>query len=378
MKPTSNCREVKSKMDKPKNENTITIKINGKESPVHEDNKKDIIDQQKYETNEQTATSANPHELETAAAQEKNDDSDNFDWILPNTTPTQIIEEFQQVPDPIKKKKKVKDITDITTLGTGFKLNKQTFRKMNLSTFLAIFFAVLLGTFFGLMLLKIVPAEKVIENEQPVINQEVQKQSEKETSQGSGTLEGKREALSFAVVQEGIYTSKEGAENIKKNLNDQGIPAEVFAANGQFAIFVGVSSNVEEAKVIGNTLKSSGIDTYAKQWSIEEKNLSKLNEEEKKVLEMSSKVYASFNESISSVNGSNPISPKLMEDVTKHTSSLTTIDKGKLQNQSIIGIHSQLEAASSQLKEYNNKPQSSTLNKVQQHLLSFLTNYQSL
>ena len=33
-------------MDKPKNENTITIKMNGKESPVHEDNKKDIIDQQ--------------------------------------------------------------------------------------------------------------------------------------------------------------------------------------------------------------------------------------------------------------------------------------------------------------------------------------------
>ena len=170
-------------MDKPKNENTITIKINGVESPVHEDNKKDIVDQQSDETNEQTATTANPHELETAAAQEKNDDNDNFDWILPNTTPTQIIEEFQQVPDPIKKKKKVKDITNITTIGTGFKLNKQTFRKMNLSTFLAIFFAVILGTFFGLMLLKIVPAEKVIENEQPVINQEVQKQSGKETSQ---------------------------------------------------------------------------------------------------------------------------------------------------------------------------------------------------
>ena len=239
----------------------------------------------------------------------------------------QIIEEFQQVPDPIKKKKKVKDITNITTTGTGFKFNKQTFRNMKLSTFFSIFFAVILGTFFGLMLLKIVPAEKVVENEQPVINQEVQKQSGKETSQPSGTLEGKRQALSLAVVQEGIYSSKEGAENIKKNLNDQGIPAEVFAANGQFAIFVGISNNVEEAKVIGNTLKTSGIDTYAKQWSIEEKNLSKLNEEEKKVLEMSSKVYASFNESISSVNGSNPISPKLMEDVTKHTSSLTQLTR---------------------------------------------------
>jgi stage II sporulation protein B len=365
-------------MDKPKNENTITIKINGKESPFHEDNKEDMIEQQQDETKGQTTISANPHELESAATQEKSDDNDNFDWILPNTTLTPMLEEYQQVPDPIKKKKKMKDIPNFTTIGTGFKLNKQTFRKMNLSTFLAIFFAVLLGTIFGLMLLKIVPAEKVIENEQPVINQEVQKQSGKETSQGSGTLEGKKQALSLAVVQEGIYTSKEGAENIKKNLNDQGIPAEVFAANGQFAIFVGISNNVEGAKLIGNTLQSSGIDTYSKQWSIEEKNLSKLNEEEKKVLEMSSKVYESFYKSISSVNGSNPISPKLMEDVTKHTSSLTAIDKEKLQNQNIIGIHSQLEAASSQLKEYNNKPQSSTLNMVQQHLLSFLTNYQSL
>ena len=65
MKPTSNCREVKTKMDKPKNENTITIKMNGVESPVHEDNKKDMVDQQSDDTNEQTATTANPHELET-------------------------------------------------------------------------------------------------------------------------------------------------------------------------------------------------------------------------------------------------------------------------------------------------------------------------
>ena len=106
-------------MDKPKNENTITIKMNGVESPVHEDNKKDMVDQQSDDTNEQTATTANPHELESAAAQEKNDDNDNFDWVLPNTTPTPIIEEFQQVPDPIKKKKKVKDITNLTTTWNG-------------------------------------------------------------------------------------------------------------------------------------------------------------------------------------------------------------------------------------------------------------------
>ena len=200
----------------------------------------------------------------------------------------------------------------------------------------------------------------------------------KKHSQPSGTLEGKRQALSLAIVQEGIYSSKEGAESIKKDLNDKGIPAEVFAANGQFAIFVGVSTSVEEAKLIGNTLKSSGIDTYSKQWSIEEKNLSKINEEEKKVLEMSPTVYESFNKSISSVNGNNPISPELMEDVTKQATSINAIDKEKLQNQSIIAIHSQLEATASQLKEYNNQPQNNTLNSIQQHLLSFLAHYQSL
>jgi stage II sporulation protein B len=372
MKPTSNRREVKPKMDKPKNENTITIKMNGRENPFQENNKKDIIDLQKDEI--KTGASENPLEQETAAAQEKSDDTDNFDWILPNTTPTPMIEEFQQVPDPMKKK----DVTNFKKIGTGFKVNKQTFRNMKLSTFLAIFFAVLLGTFFGLMLLKIVPAEKVIQNELPVINQEGEQQSGNETSQGSGTLEGKKQTISLAVVQEGIYSSKEGAETIKKNLNDQGIPAEVFATNGQFAIFVGTSNNIEGAKLIGNNLKSNGIDTYSKQWSIEEKNLSKLNEEEKKVLEMSAKVFESLTTSIPSVNRMNPNPPKSMEAVTKETSNLTSIDKEKLQNQSIIEIHSHLEAATTLLKEYNNKPESRTLNKVQQHLLSFLTNYQNL
>ena len=131
-------------MDKPKNENTITIKMNGEESPVHEDNKKDMVDQQSDDTNEQTATTANPHELERLRHRKKMMIMITSIGFYRIRLLHQIIEEFQQVPDPIKKKKKVKDITNITTLGTGFKLNKQTFRKMNLSTFLAIFFAVII------------------------------------------------------------------------------------------------------------------------------------------------------------------------------------------------------------------------------------------
>jgi stage II sporulation protein B len=374
MKPTSNSREDKPKMDKSKEGRTITIKINGKESPFKEKNKKEMIDEQKVDSNKQTSTSANPIKLEAAAAQEKSEENDNFDWILPNPTKTPVIEEFHNAPDPIKKKKKV----TIATIGTGFKMNKHSFKNMNLSILFVIFFAVLLGTFFGLMLLKIVPAETVVEDEQPVINSEVQNQPAEENSKNTGTLQGTRQAISAAVVQEGIYSSKEGAQQNKKDMNDRGIPAEVFPSEQQFALFVGISNNVESAKLLGNTFKSSGIDTYSKQWNIEEKNISNLHEEEKKLLELSPQIYESLMASLSSANGTNKIPQNVMENVAKQTSSLNEIDKDKLQNKNIVKIHSQLEASVAQIKLYENKPQSSTLNSVQQHLLTFLTNYQSL
>ncbi|WP_428909274.1 hypothetical protein [Niallia sp. Krafla_26] len=359
-------------MDKPNERKTITIKINGKESPFIDKTKKENEEIQKVEANEKQSTSTEPVQQETAAAVDQNDENDSFEWILPKNTTPPVIEEIKPQSTSSKKKK------NLPTKKSSFKTMKLPFKKINLSMFFSIFFAVLLGTFFGLMLLKIVPAEKVVDQDQPVVNNEVEAPPAGENQGGSGTLTATKQTISAAVVQEGIYSTKESAGQIKKDLNNKGIPAEVFASDQQFALYVGLSGTVEDAKLIGSKLGSSGVDTYSKQWSISEKQISKLLEEEVKTLELTPQLYQSLMTSISSVNGTNKIPQDVMDNVNKQAANLAKIDKEKLQNQHMIGIYSQLEAASAQLKVYDQNPKSSTLNMVQQHLLTFLAHYQSL
>ncbi|WP_338470401.1 hypothetical protein R4Z10_16585 [Niallia sp. XMNu-256] len=362
-------------MDKPKEPKTITIKINGKENSFVEKDK-DLLEKQKIDSKQQKTTPSkpiNPTNSETAAAKEQTDESDSFEWVLPKTTTTPIKEDIKTTPDSTKKKK----IPNLTT-NHPFKVKKLPFKKINLSTFFSIFFAVLLGTFFGLMLLKIVPAEKVVEDDLPVVNEGMEAPPTDEKSTSNGTLTAARPAIAAAVVQEGIYSTQESAAQIKKGLNDKGIPAEVFTSDGQFALFVGVSNQVEGAKSIGTELKASGVDTYAKQWSVGEKNLSNLHDEEKKLLEASPQIFQSILASVASTNGTDKVPQGLMDEVNQQHASLKKISKEKLQNKNIIQLHSQLEAAVAQLKIYDQKPQTSTLNTVQQHLLTFLANYQSL
>ncbi len=62
----------------------------------------------------------------------------------------------------------------------------------------------------------------------------------------------------------------------------------------------------------------------------------------------------------------------------QQSADLTKIDKNKIQNKDIIIMHDELEAASAQIKKYDENPDPKTLTLIQQHILSFLTSYQSL
>lgn len=359
-------------MDKPNERKTITIKINGKQSSFVEEDK-EKIEKQKAALDQQKSAPIHPTDQEAAAAKEQSDESDGFDWVLPKSTTSPVIEESKKTPGDNKKK-----VVNLTPKRPSFTVKKFSMKKLNLSTFLSIFFAVLLGTFFGLMLLKIVPEENVVDHDLPVVKNEAQNPPVDEKKSDSGTVTGTRKEISAAVVQEGIYSTKESASGIKEELNNKGIPAEIFSSDGQFALFVGVSDQVEKAKSIGNGLKSGGIDTYSKQWSVAEKNVAGLQDEEKKLLEASPQIYQSLIAAASSVNGTNKVSQDLMDNANKQIASLSEMDKEKYNNKTIIELHSHLEGAAVQLKEYNQKPQTSSFNKVQQHLLSFLANYQSL
>src|SRR3954471_19362003 len=90
-------------MDKPKNGKTITIKINGKESPFKENKQKNPINKKTKESEKQQQSHLPQQvKLEAAAAKEPIEDDEQFDWILP--TAGNIPEEEVQTLPPEKKK----------------------------------------------------------------------------------------------------------------------------------------------------------------------------------------------------------------------------------------------------------------------------------
>lgn len=367
-------------MDKPKNGKTITIKINGKESPFKENKQEKPINKKTKESEKQQQSHLSQQvKLEAAVAKEPIEDDEQFDWILP-TARNIPAEEIQTLP-PEKKKSDKSKISAYK--GKEIKTKSFSTKGINVSMVLAVFFAVVLGTFFGLLLLKVVPSEKVVgEEPPPVVENEQPSNTNEQPSDTpvavSGGVELTLPPLTTAVVQEGIYSSQSGAEDIQATLKDKGASSAIFPVNGQFAIFVSVADTVADAKTIGSRLSSSGISTFSKEFMIEEKTVKNLREEEKKLLELSPLLYETLVANVTSASISSSIPADRMEDFEKQTSSLAGIDKSKLQNKAIIGIHSQLEAATVQLKIYDKTPEASTLNLIQQHLLSFLAHYQSL
>ena len=147
---------------------------------------------------------------------------------------------------------------------------------------LTIFFAILVGTTFGLTMLKMVLPEQVTTGERPVAGTE----QKNETPVATGSAELTLPSISASVIQEGVYTTQNSAEQMKSSLKEKGIPVEVFSIDGKFVIFIGVAGNVGDAKIMGQEYKGSGIDTFSKDFTIEEKKVTNLQEEEKKLLEL--------------------------------------------------------------------------------------------
>ena len=140
-------------------------------------------------------------------------------------------------------------------------------------------------------------------------------EQKEETPIAAGSAELTLPSLSTSVVQEGVYASQEGAEQIQTTLKEKGIPAGIFSVDGKFALFIGVASNIEHAKEIGQAFKASGTDTFSKEFIIKEKTVSNLQEEEKKVLELAPAVYQTL---LTSLSKGNPTEMKATLEETVH------------------------------------------------------------
>lgn len=251
-------------MDKRQNR-SIIIKINGKTSFVKEhtsenhqnqlkdaDKCKACAPREKKHSVAKSGEKEDPEKIkEDAASQTAAAQEEPFRWILPENTGE------QEFIAPVKKNKSAKTVLRKRPLQLKslFKHHSSGKRSI-LSALFIILVAVLVGTAFGLTMLHMVTSEKQGTGtvSEPVF---------KETHENGNT--GKFLDITVYVIQGGVFSTEEAAENSVNSLWEKGAPAGMIKMEDRYFVFIGIADNMDRAKKLGNYFAGKGIDSYAKE-----------------------------------------------------------------------------------------------------------------
>jgi len=344
-------------VDRPNKEKTITIKINGKNRSYLESKAEPLKEKKDIDYYS---------ELEAAATKEAEED-DSFDWILPNdeNEETDIITEYKIVKQPTKKK-----------IGSGTISSKFIKNKQNLflsPVFIVVIFAIIVGTSFGLLMLKIVTTEKIVETAEPVSTLPLPNDGE------NAKLEKLvLKPLSTYVIQGGVFSNIEAAKQMQTENIQKGIPSQIIEKDGKAFLYLSVADSIDHAKVISGKLASMGVEVFAKSILFEEKTLEDLQPAEKKLLESVHTLYEVLATTAAEAAIGKVIPDGLIESAEQQATSIRNIADGNLKHDYVVKIHADLEKALEQMNAYKQSADPKDLQKLQQHLLDFLVSYHTL
>lgn len=334
---------------------TITIKINGKNRPVKEENTEILEEENSYIQNDREEAMS-----ESAAAQEQAED--NFDWILPDPVEVEPVKEYKIAPKQNNKKQK-------KSVGISV-WNKKSPRNNRLYTtiFVTVFLAVLLGTAFGVTILKFVTGET--DQAAPAIITVTPEQKDKGAA-AQGKTSVPLSPISAFVVQNGIFTNEEAAKERINLLSGQGINAEVFPVNGQFAIYLGTAGSIEEAKEISNALKAKGVEVFAKQVDIAGGTAAELTADEAKFLQQAPGIF-------SILSSGKADTPELQKKIVEYQVMLSEMSDKNIKDKNVLKAKASIERASKAFADYQKSKDAAQLSSMQSDLLAFLSAYQAI
>ncbi|MCQ6278262.1 SPOR domain-containing protein [Bacillus sp. EB600] len=359
-------------MNKLNSGKTITIKINGEKTPFLEKNPKEeqaTIEHKLNSIEINSVQTDNDAIVETAATQEQNDES--FDWILPEQAETQS--ELSLYKSPAKASKQKKSIR-LPALSKVERKNTGPFKPIILS----VVFAVLLGTSFGVLMLKLVitdhgkssaveaPAVPAPKKDSPINDSK---------SQVAATIQ----PLKAYMIQGGVFTKKETADQMASQTIKKGIPAETLEMNGQYYLFLGAADSLDNARSLGTIYKHKGIDgVFTKTVTIPEKNLSNLTSSEKSFMENALAIIALLTNLTSNKMAGGTFPSTELKSLSGLETKLTKIDSKGIKDKKIIALKLEITRAINQVKDYQQKKDHKAIVNAQQHLLTFLAVYYSL
>ncbi|MBT2693050.1 SPOR domain-containing protein [Bacillus sp. ISL-55] len=365
---------------------TITIKINGKDRPVQADKKvkdngtikkpvqEDSFEKPRYnkeksssyQINESQESRSRVYPLdndaalnETAAAQEQTEES--FDWILPDPVEEEIIKEYKIAPKQEKKPKK-KGI-GISVWNTKSKKNNRLYTTIIMN----VLFAVLLGTAFGVTFLKFLPSEP--DTAAPAVTTPKAGQPAEKPAAGKESIE--LTSIPTFVVQNGIFTTEAAAKERVNLLAGQGVPAEVFPVNGQFAVYLGTAGSIEAAKQQAEALKAKGVEVFAKPFEISGGTADGLTAAESEFLKQAPEIYPIL------MSGS-AAAPEEVQKVEKSQNMISKIEDKSIKDPTVLKAKASMERAGVAFISYQKSKDANQLAEMEKSLLAFLSAYQMI
>lgn len=358
-------------MENQKKSNTITIKIDGK-SRTYQENKQQsnkekvtssktfvedgnqTIEFNKRKVEKPVIKQTNYEEVAAASAEKEEED---FDWILPEPSEDSELEEYK-IASYTSKEKKGKGVIK------ALKKNKSN---LSPSIFFALFFAVIIGMSFGFILLRLVISDQTLGAEEVVTTVTPTEQSQQTTIE-TYTLP----IVSTFVVQESAYSTIEKANEGKKNLEQKGIPAAIITTDRSY-LLVGIGETKENGKAIGERLVDKGIEIYAKEIQVGGSQISKITSSEQKLLEQASQLYAPLVTISTGLSLEQTPSEEASKKVEQLKVEWDKIKSDEIKNKTLSQLKEELDKAMT--IAVNPSTEKST--ELQQHLLSFLSLYQS-
>ncbi|WP_040207788.1 hypothetical protein [Neobacillus jeddahensis] len=359
-------------MDKPNKGNTIKIKLNGEENIFPEE-----LAKTKPEDNRDPKTRVikidhsklDSAGFEEAAAAKDPVGDESFDWMIPESSDDDI----EEIIKASYTKPKKSALPKITSFSTNTK--KKTGRPLG-SILIAAAFAILIGTTIGVTLLKLLisgPSDKEVT--QPTVVEEQGESDGKAVSGNKATASLAQ--LTVYVIQGGVFSSEEGANETSTQITSKGVPAQLIKMDEkQYNLFLGVADSIETAKSLGNHYKEQGVtELFPKPLLLDEKKVSGLTDKEKSFIEAAPSIYQTLSQVTSSALTTNTISKESTNTIADFDEKLKA---DGIKNEKVKDIKAELTSADEKVAEYQKSKDAKSLTEAQKHLLNFLSIYFSL
>lgn len=255
--------------------------------------------------------------------------------------------------------------------------------------------AVLVGTLMGFLILKIFVGGGVPEQSNS-IDSHIGEPSQPAESEQGGEI-GDEEAtvlpaMNTVWVQGGVYSTREGADELANAQRDRGLSAVVNQMEDQYRVFFGVGMTRDDALNIASEIKAAGVDVYLKDdFSTAAVSLDELPTEKGQKFTQLAEAGQSIVGRLGSLStagiGGEDIQETLANEVENiealHRTFLSTLGEVKRglsdhQRQTLNSMDQGLAQAVEAAKQYNQEASVPYLWQVQEGIMQYLIAYRQL